>query len=395
MQEGRVRPWVRFPRIRGGALPVAFAILVQASAPAQQANGPLASMTIDGATGPGPIAANVRTGTNAVFSLLGAAGAPVLIAQSATGLLHPGWLATSGGIVDLPLAPPPAIVVDGSANPAFVIGGGGVLTFVVMVPPAGPPPLGIPLWHKEALQAAILDPASPAGFRLTAATQATVVQGPFVFNLSLGSDGAAAIDVGAHGFSIPFYGNSYTTLWICVNGFITLGAPDTDFTPSVVEFNGLYPRIAGMWADLDQYGPNAIVRCTIDPAPPNGQAPFVLAEWVNVPDFAASNGHTFSIFANAAGVCTIAHALTTSPSLYNTIVGIGPGMGINPQSSKDLSLLLGPGAAGGLHESFFEFFPGPPASGGPPAFDLFGATLHFAPSGAGMLPAATSSYVCY
>jgi hypothetical protein len=390
MRTSLIRPSVPTGPKGGFVFLVAGLALVNAAAaPSQQPNGPLASMTIDGATGPGPIATTVRTSTAAVFSLAGTPGAPLLIGQSATGVVSPGWITTGGGTVDLPLSPPPAIVADGFADPAFTLGTAGTLVFAVGVPAAGVPPAGIPLGHQEAVQAAIADPTSPTGFRLTAATQVTVVQGPTVVNLNLGSDGAVSIDVGAHGFQIPYYGVAYNSLWVCVNGFITFGSPDTDFTASILEFNGSHPRVAPMWSDLEQVGPGQVVRYTIDPAPPNAQPPFVRVEWINVQDFAVPLLHTFSAYLDAAGTCRISHSLTTSASLYDTIVGIGPGLGQNPQASKDLSAIKAAGGAfGGFKESFFELFPG----GTPSSFDLFGLTLDFVPTGSGTPPASTASY---
>lgn len=368
----------------------------------QQPNSAAATMTIGGAAGPPtPIVTTVRTSANATFALAGSAGAPLLIARSATGIVQQGTLASGGGWLDLPLVPAPEVVIDGIANPQFALDPTGALAFSVPVPPAGSPPGGIPLGHQEALQAAIADPASPVGFTLTAATQVSVVQGPFVANLSLGSDGAALIDVGAHGFSIPFYGIAYTHVWICVNGFITMGLPDTDFTPSVLELNTGDPRLAPFWADLDQYQ-GGIVRTTIDPNPAGGQPPFILAEWIGVTDWGNSFAHTFSAYADASGFCRLSYSILNSPSLYNTLCGIGPGSGLNPQASKDLSVLRASGGlAGAPQESFFEVFiglgiyQGPGAPPPPNPYDLFGATLNFLPSGSGGLPASTSAYFFY
>ena len=205
------------------------------------------------------------------------------------------------------------------------------------------PPAGIPIGHQEALQAAVLDPLSPPGFTLTALTQVSVVQGPIVVNLTLGSDGVASINLAPYGFSVPFYGASYNQLWLCVNGFLTLGAPDSDFSPTVLEFNTGAPRIAAFWSDLEQQpaAPWQVVRYTIDPAPPGGQPPFVRADWINVPDWGGGSQffHTFSTTINALGVCTLSYQTLTAPSIYALLCGIGPGLGVNPQAAKDLSAL--------------------------------------------------------
>jgi hypothetical protein len=363
-------------------------LLLAGVAVAQQPNGASASMTIDGANGPPfPIAANVRTNTTAAFTLSGVPNAPYVVALAAQGVIQPGALVTPGGIVDLPLSPPPVIAV------ASALDATGSSAFGVVVPPAGNFPAGVPLGHQEALQAAIADPASPVGWRLTAATQVTVIQGPIVVNLNLGSDGAAAIDLAPHGFSIPFYGASYTQLWVCVNGFLTLGAPNTDFTPTATEFNGGPPRIAPFWTDL--YQQTGQVRYTIDPNPPGSQAPFVQADWIGVFDWGTQNTHTFSAYADANGLCRLTLSTLNSANTYTTLTGIGPGSDLNPQVPKDLSVLHVAGYAGGTNESFFELFTGP--STWPPwlpssPFDLYGATLSFFPIAGGGVPAATSAY---
>ena len=179
-------------------------LLISALALGQQPNTAAASMTVDGVSGPPyPIATSVRTNTTATVAVSGAAGAPFIIALSATGTAQPGAALTGGGLVDLPLVPAPVIGAQAALDAS------GVFQLSVLVPPPGTPPAGIPIGHQEALQAAVSDPLSPAGFTLTALTQVSVIQGPIVVNLALGSDGVASINLAPHGFSIPFYGASY------------------------------------------------------------------------------------------------------------------------------------------------------------------------------------------
>jgi hypothetical protein len=356
---------------------------------AQQPNSPVASMTIDAALGPPyPIAVSVATATTAVFALYGAAGAPFIIALSATGVTQPGSLPTPGGIVDLPLSPPPTIALDGSANPQFVLDPSGAFNFGVAVP------AGIPLGHHEAAQAAIADASSPAGFTVTAATDVTVVQGPIVVQLSLGSDGVALIDLASYGMTIPFFGSNYTQAWVCANGFITFGQPDSSFIAAPAVFNSGPPRLAPFWTDLDQVS-GGVIRYTVDQSPLGGGPPAVLVEWIGVTTWAMSITHTFSASFNGTGVCSIHNSVASNSSVYSTVVGIGPGGNLNQQSSKDLSVLdLGGGASGAVNESFFEYFvtsgTWPPAVINP--FDLYGLTLDFVPIAPGSLPASTLAY---
>jgi hypothetical protein len=360
---------------------------------AQQPNSAAATLTINGVSGPPyPVVAQVRTNTTAVLALSGAPNVPWLVARSATGLVQPGSLLTPGGIVDLPLAPPPFVPLQGTLGPA------GSASIGVVLPQVGVPPAGIALGHQEALQAVIADPASPAGWRLTAATQVTVVQGPVTVDLNLPGNGGASIDLTTWGFSIPFYGVSQTQLWLSMNGYVTFGLQDSDFTPTAAEMNSGPPRVAPFWSFLEQGAGQ--VRYTIDANPPPGQPKSIKAEWISVRDaYVPGNVHTFSAFLDANGFCQLSYSTVNSVNTSNLLAGIGPGLGLNPQAAKDLSALHFTGYTGAPLENFFEFFPGPSTWYGPSGwiytFDLYGQTLSFVPGGAGPLPGASSRYYLY
>jgi hypothetical protein len=345
---------------------------------AQQPNSAAATMTIGGANGPPyPIATEVRTNTTVTIALSGPANAPWILAVSPTGLVQPGALLTGGGILDLPSAP--LITLQS------VLDASGHASFGVSVPQAGVPPLMLPLGHHEALQAAIINPLAPAGFTLTAATQITLTQGPITVNLSLGDEGVAAIPLSTYGFALPFYGITYSQLWMSANGFLTFDGPDPDSSPSVFDFNAGKPKIAPFWSDLAQGA--GTIRYTVDPMPPAGQPRWLKAEWINVVATWPNIQYNFSAYLDETGECRLSYSTVNGQLFSNTLCGIGPGFSQNPQASKDLSALYLATYPGGTNEGIFEFFqgfgfwPGPVPSPNP--IDLYGLTLHFTPLGPG------------
>ena len=50
-------------------------------------------------------------------------------------------------------------------------------------------------------------------------------------------------------FPFPFFGQTYTSLYVNNNGNVTFGSSDSDFTESLFELAN-YPRIAAFWDDL-------------------------------------------------------------------------------------------------------------------------------------------------
>jgi hypothetical protein len=376
---------------------------------AQQPNtGGIASMTINSVDGPPyPIQTNVRTNTENVFQIQGLTNANFVIVRSATGAVQPGSATYFGDLCDLPISPALVTCIDGVANPAFATDLTGLFTFVVNCPPPGNPPTGIPLGHNAAYQAAIIDYFSPFGWSLTAATRVTVIQGPTIVNMNTGigtygDSGQATVSLSTYGFSVPFYGNNHTILHVSGDGYMTFGGGQVpDFTPSSTEMNGGPPRIAGMWTDLDQLG-SAVVRYIVDASPPGGNPPFIQVEFINVGDAVVGSLHSMSWKIDNLGNVTIVHPPTQNAGVYDSIVGIGPGNNLNPQSvNKNLSTLLSPNSYNGaINESFYEWFGIVSLNpyytlGTDNPFDLYARTLNFLPTGAGALPGSTNRYVLY
>jgi hypothetical protein len=111
-----------------------------------------------------------------------------------------------------------------------------------------------------------------------------------------------------------------------------------------------------------------------------------------------ATSHTFSMQIWANGVVHIVQPVMAT--LYDTVTGIGPGLGNNPMPEKDLSALLAPNSyAGVINESFYQWFgivtlhPYYTQSNDP--YDLFGKTLTWIPNGIGGLPNSTFRYAMY
>jgi hypothetical protein len=60
-----------------------------------------------------------------------------------------------------------------------------------------------------------------------------------------------AVEVGLTGWTFPFHGNRYTSVWIGSNGYVTFGGPDTAWSPWPTAFVGGVGRVAAFWSDLD------------------------------------------------------------------------------------------------------------------------------------------------
>ena len=139
-----------------------------ASIAAQQPNTPQASMTINCLVGPPYplIGAFLYGGTVSLLEVSGAPNAPLLVAVSPqlTVLATP----IPGGIVDIDISDPGAVgmLLDGfvSAPGQHVTGPSGL--FVEDFPVAQT----VTVNTSAALQGAVSDPSSPAGYSLTAAT---------------------------------------------------------------------------------------------------------------------------------------------------------------------------------------------------------------------------------
>jgi hypothetical protein len=178
----------------------------------------------------------------------------------------------------------------------------------------------------------------------------------FAVVLDLGDDDTAEVPLG---FSFPYQGAGYTSVFVNSNGNLTFGAGDSWFIESVPDLLTGPPRIAPLWDDLS----------------PN-QGGFVYAVvglesttiiFDGVPEFLAGTTNTFSVTLSDDGSVSIDYGAVAA---QDGLVGVTEGGGAADPGETDLSG-GGPFSATG---TTYELFTG----GGDPC-DMGGATVPFIP----------------
>lgn len=129
------------------------------------------------------------------------------------------------------------------------------------------------------------------------------------------------------GFDFSFFGESYNTVFIGSNGYLTFGGGDTDFSESITEFVNELPRIA-VWDDF-----NPSVAGSIEV---NRTSNIFTVSYLDVPQFGFSAGtsqNTFSISIFSNGNIEISlDDLDTN----DLLVGVSAGAGA-PAQAVDFS----------------------------------------------------------
>lgn len=364
-----------------GCLVLALAALI----PAQQPNVPgRALMTFDLQNGPpwpiGPVPLPMGAQpTTHIAELSGTPGVPFIVAG--TNALAGGGATVPGGLLDLDLSGGFAIAANGLENPAWTIGAAGAFRVAFALAAATPP-------GTRAFQGIVADPASPSGATLTAAT--SVVLSTYALNLALnlGSDTSFLLDVSPFGLSIPFYGSTYSQLFINENGSVSFSSGSSAFVSQPGAFLAAMPRIAAFWTDL-QPGPGSSMSVWVVPAGPLPS--YVQADWIEMREWGGMGvPHSFAIrmYPAPSGIIQIlegpANGMTVAQEI---LVGLSPGgnlstAAVHPQ--KDLSAsTAGSPVLGCPNENFHEWFgltTSPVYTAGfNNLFDLAGRTLTFQP----------------
>ena len=173
--------------------------------------------------------------------------------------------------------------------------------------------------------------------------------------LDLGDDDSEEV---ALGFSFPFQGTAYTSVFVNSNGSLTFGSGDTDFSESVSELLSDQPRIAALWDDLSPNNGGQVLLTR--------DAGSATVSFVGVPEFVSTGSNSFDITLAADGTVTIAYGAV---SATDGLVGVTPGGGSADPGETDLSAALSLSVNGTTYEQF----------GTGDAFDLSGAVLTFNP----------------
>ncbi len=170
-------------------------------------------------------------------------------------------------------------------------------------------------------------------------------------DLAVGDDGFAEIPIG---FSFPYQGSSYSSVFVNANGNLTFGSGDTDFSESVGEFLNDQPRIAPLWRDLNPSAGGEVFATYA--------AGSVTVHWEDVPEWFATGANTFSVTLESSGDVSIDYDGIT---LSSALTGVTEGGGVADPGETD----LGGGGPYALPGTTYERFLGD--------FDLDGLTIDF------------------
>ena len=175
------------------------------------------------------------------------------------------------------------------------------------------------------------------------------------FPLDLGDDDSEEV---ALGFTFPYQGGNWTSVWVNSNGSLTFGGGDTDFSESVTEFLNELPRIAPLWDDLS---PNNGGQVVVE-----GDSSELTVSFVDVPEFFNTGANNFAVTLRADGRVTIGYGSVTAS---DGMVGVTEGGGAADLGPTDLSAGSTYPVTGTTYE-LFNFGN---------SFDLGGTTLDFVP----------------
>jgi hypothetical protein len=175
----------------------------------------------------------------------------------------------------------------------------------------------------------MIDPSYPDGIREITEPLTMEFWPEATAVTTLGLDGNTSI---ALPFSFPFYGVNYNSVFLNANGYLTLGAPDTDWTESQAEMLADQPRIALFWDDLDSRTEGTVAVREILYWGERS----VVFDFVEVPQFStAGDANTGRITLYDDG--RIRLQWREDCGIEDCLVGISPGGGISANDPIDLS----------------------------------------------------------
>lgn len=185
--------------------------------------------------------------------------------------------------------------------------------------------------------------AGAGAFDAALAAQGTLLNPPPASNPdNIGDDGARAVNLG---FSFPFFGQTYTSVFIHSDGNLTFRQSDLASTArSVARLLSGPPRIAPYFADLD---PSVGGQLTVVAS----STRFVVT-WTDVPDFAFSATgprETFQVVLNPDGRIQFSY---NGINGREAILGVSPGTFSGDPTLLDLSAASGGVSPGPIAEIF-------------------------------------------
>ncbi len=158
--------------------------------------------------------------------------------------------------------------------------------------------------------------------------------------VSLGDDASTEISI-TGGNTVSLYGVSYSSFYICSNGYITFGTSDTTYSETLEDHFSL-PRIAGIF---DDFNPSSGGTVSYEQL-----ADRMVVTWDGIPEYSESNSNTFQVEMYFDGTIVLSYL---DVAVVDGLVGLSEGEGLDPDYfESDLSSTLGcdprpPYAAGG------------------------------------------------
>jgi len=157
--------------------------------------------------------------------------------------------------------------------------------------------------------------------------------------LPLGDDDYEEVPLG---FTFPYQGQEWTSVFVNSNGNLTFGAGDSWWIESVGGFLGGPPRIAALWDDLD---PGAGGEVTVLSEKNNS----LTISFTDVPEWLAGGANNFSITLRSGGQVDITYGAV---SASDGLVGLTEGAGAANPGETDLSEAKTLPAYGTTYEQF-------------------------------------------
>jgi hypothetical protein len=334
--------------------------------PRYQGNSLAAGADFDGvqATLLAPAASTPCAGTTVTATVASTLlGAPYDIAISAAPPVpagSPGSLTTPGGqIINLDLTQPFLFVIGGLAPLSIPFPGS--FSLPLTAPPAG---------TVTTAQMLIVDGTQVDGFSLSqAASLQPAAPGASVAGPT-GDDTSVVVDLLAAPFcgaTLPFYGTSYSQIYVISNGRITMNGPDTGFSPTVAAALTGNPFL-GAWTDLNPAAGGTITAVNTGTG--------LRVDYQNVVYYNTAVPNTFSV-----GIDGVTGEVTLSGL---SGIGVGPGsmfLGISRGNTGATdpgmtNFTNGVGITGGPNEMIYEF-------GGAGTLAPGISSIQFFPNGAG------------
>lgn len=183
--------------------------------------------------------------------------------------------------------------------------------------------------------------------------------------LALDDDATSSV---ALGFNFPFYGQSYTTVYVNSDGNLSFGKGDSaSESRDVPRFLTNVPRIAALYADLDPSSGGAV---TYEKAEKK-----LIVRYKNVPRYGSKQGNNVTVTLHESGLVELGYGQVAAASV---VVGVSKGGAGNKGTAQVLSSLASPIGYGNT-ETLYQAF-------GDKPFDLVGKTIAFSTEG-GVTPA--------